>query len=463
MATAVVVYAFCPFAQAATLPNDLKLVVTVSGVGQQTLHLHKRTARTNDFVLYLWSSANGYAAQPTPEVRTYRGTVGENPNAIVIASIDGSNKLKAYCNDMEWGHNRRWNIDVDVSSQLSNPQTPNPMPSQSVAAPANGTAGTPNIGPKVPTGTSAGGVPYGQIVEFEFALDLTVAAYNRYGGNIDTILARYEVDAMLYEYMMTRDVLIRVAVPTVVIRTQNFYTGDPGNISLTEIKTEWLKQPLYSARWDNVWGSEGYYANGNGVGKDENSFAAGALYHENAHNWTASHLVYQADTMGGNKPSLGPITVERILNKRTEAINENKLPLAPAFSDPLPPHTHVDAVRVQQNTPVNIDVLANDHDANGDALSVVDFTAATVPGGTVTLNPDKTLRYTPPAGYVGKDLVVYTVQDNSAMALKTVDILHIEVVNNGLMLRYAMEETAGTSAADSSGVGRPGDLIRTGP
>ena len=355
---------FCQPVQA-VLPDDLKLVVIADGQ-TQTLHLHKRTPRTDDFVLYIWDSTNGYVAQPTPEVRTFRGTVGENPNALVIASIDGNNRLKAYCNDMEWGHNRRWNIDVDVSSQLTAPQTPDPMPGQIVASPVNGTAGTPNVGPKVPTGTSSGGVPYGELVEFEFGLDLTVAAYNRYGQNIDTVLARYEVDAMLYEFMMARDMLIRMVLPTIVIRTENFYTTDPGNMPLGEMQTAWLTEPLASARWDNVWGSEGYYASGNGVGKDEFSMAAGALYHENAHNWTAYHLAYQADTMGGNKPSFGPMTVETMLKKRKEAIDEDKLPLAPAFTDPLPPHTHVDVARVQQDTPMDIDVMANDHDSNGD-------------------------------------------------------------------------------------------------
>lgn len=445
-------------ASAAPLPSDLKLVVNVSGEGTQTLHLHKRTARTSDFVLYLWDSVSGYVAQPTPEVRTFRGTVGENPNAIVIASIDGGNRLKAYCIDMEWGHNRRWNIDVDVSSQLASPQPPDPMPTQSVASPANGTAGTPNVGPKVPSGISeSSGVPYGEIVEFEFGLDMTVAAYNRYGGDIDTLLARYEIDAMMYEFMMTRDLMIRVVLPTTVIRTENFYTTDPGNMSLGEMRTAWLTEPLASARWDNVWGSEGYYASGNGVGKDENSMAAGALFHENAHNWTAYHLAYQADTMGGNKPSFGPMTVDTILKKRKEAIDESKLPVAAPFTDPLPPHTHVDISRVQQDTPIDIDVMANDHDANGDALSIVDFTTTTVPGGTVTLNGNQ-LHYTPPAGYVGKDIIVYTVQDDSPMGLKTRDVVHLEVVNNGLMVRYEMEETSGTSASDSTGIGVPGDL-----
>lgn len=439
------------------LPDDLKLVVTAGGV-TQTLDLHKRTTRTADFVLYTWDSTNEYVIQPTPEVRTFKGTVRENPNALVFASIDSSNKLKAVCVDMEWGHNRRWDVtNFDVSSQVSNPQTPNPMPAQPVAPPANGTAGIPMLGPKVSTGISSGGIAYGEFVEFELGLDLPVSAYNRYNQKIDTVLANYELDALLFELMMARDLLVRLVTPTTVIRTENFYAADPGNTGLDELIGEWRQEPLVSARWDNVWSSEGHYAWGNGVGKEENSAACGALYHEVGHNWTAYHLAYQCDTMGGNKISIGPMTVDTMTKKRKEAINENKLP-ATTFTDPLPPHTHVDALRIPMDNAADIDVMANDHDANGDSLSIVDFTVVTVPGGVVTLNDDDTLHYVPAAGYVGKDIIVYTVQDDSPMGLKTRDVVHIEVVNNGLMVHYEMEDMSGTLASDSTGIGVAGDL-----
>ncbi|NWK54946.1 cadherin domain-containing protein [Verrucomicrobiaceae bacterium N1E253] len=449
---------------ATPLPDDLKLVIDVQDSGtsttyQQTLHLHKRSVRAPGFVLYTWDATNGYVAQPTPEVRTFKGTIGENSNALVFASINADNQLKASCIDMEWGHGRRWSVSgLDVSAQLGSPQTADPMPSQPVAAPSNGSAGTPTVGPKVPTGTSAGGVPYGGIVEAELGMDCPVAAYTRNGQNLDNVLAHYEVDLMLWELMMARDLMVRVVVPTIVIRTENFYSSDPGNTSLGELKAAWLdtNAPLVSRGWDNVWSSEGYYA-WSGVGQDESSVSAGALYHEIAHNWTAYHLGYMADTMGGNKPVIGPRTADTMLNKRQEAIDENKLP-AGTYTDPLPPHTYVDVALTSINTAIDIDVLANDHDANGDSISVVSHTTTTVPGGSVTLNGDGTLHYVPPTGYVGKDMIVYTVQDDSPMSLKTRDVVHIEVVNNGLMVHYDMEDATGTLASDVSGVGIAGDL-----
>jgi hypothetical protein len=184
-------------AQAAPLPDDLRLVVATPD-GTQTLHLHKRTARAAACAVYRWSSASGYA-RVSPEVRTFRGTVEENGNAIVIASIGADQKLKATCIDMEWGHNARWQVSgLDVSGQLSPPDTQaSAMPAQTVGLPLNGTPGTPRIGPRVPTGTAPNGVPYGAIVEYELALDLTVAAYTRHGSDLDNVLAAYEADAML--------------------------------------------------------------------------------------------------------------------------------------------------------------------------------------------------------------------------------------------------------------------------
>jgi hypothetical protein len=121
------------------------------------------------------------------------------------------------------------------------------------------------------------------------------------------------------------------------------------------------------------------------------------------------------------------------------------------------PHTHVDAARIRQGTAVTLDVLANDHDANGDTLVIHSHTTNTTAGGVVTL-VDNRLLYTPPPGFVGKDILAYTVRDSSPMGLKTREAVHIEVVNDGLMAHYALDETTGTTAANSVPGGVAGDL-----
>ena len=67
------------------------------------------------------------------------------------------------------------------------------------------------------------------------------------------------------------------------------------------------------------------------------------------------------------------------------------------------------AVTTNEDTAVsNINVLGNDKDIDGDALTV---TAASSPNGTVTINPDGTLNFAPTANFNGNTTISYTVSD----------------------------------------------------
>jgi hypothetical protein len=58
---------------------------------------------------------------------------------------------------------------------------------------------------------------------------------------------------------------------------------------------------------------------------------------------------------------------------------------------------------------IAVKVLANDRDADGDALAVTSVSKAA--HGTATRNADNTVSYTPAAGFTGKDGFTYTVSD----------------------------------------------------
>ena len=73
------------------------------------------------------------------------------------------------------------------------------------------------------------------------------------------------------------------------------------------------------------------------------------------------------------------------------------------------PIAREDTVTTERNQPVTIRVLDNDSDPNNDPLSVIDVTQPS--NGTVTINPDNTVTYTPNAGFVGTDTFTYTVSD----------------------------------------------------
>jgi hypothetical protein len=75
----------------------------------------------------------------------------------------------------------------------------------------------------------------------------------------------------------------------------------------------------------------------------------------------------------------------------------------------LPPIATDVTTSTPYGQPVTIDVLANTSDPGGEPLAVTATTPAT--NGTVVINPDNSLTYTPNAGFGGNDAFSYTVSD----------------------------------------------------
>ncbi|MEP1014385.1 MAG: Ig-like domain-containing protein [Paracoccaceae bacterium] len=96
----------------------------------------------------------------------------------------------------------------------------------------------------------------------------------------------------------------------------------------------------------------------------------------------------------------GSPTGETITFTEIEEVIGNNIGQAPVAAD--------DVATTDEDTPVEIDVLTNDSDPDGDTLTV---TTATSPDGTVTINPDGTLTFTPDADFNGETTITYTVTD----------------------------------------------------
>ena len=100
----------------------------------------------------------------------------------------------------------------------------------------------------------------------------------------------------------------------------------------------------------------------------------------------------------------------------------------PDMCDPFAggaPVANPDTAGVKEDNSVIIDVLGNDTDPNGDELTV---TGATAPNGTVVINDDGTLSYTPNPDFNGEDEITYTVQDpdgNAATGTATVAVYEV--------------------------------------
>jgi VCBS repeat-containing protein len=103
------------------------------------------------------------------------------------------------------------------------------------------------------------------------------------------------------------------------------------------------------------------------------------------------------------------------------------LPEPPPEEQPeenAPPVALSDEVTTSSNTPVTIDVLANDFDPDGDPLTVQDLTQPA--NGTAVLNSDGTVTYIPDPSFAGEDTFTYTICDPGnlcATATVTITVL----------------------------------------
>ena len=75
-----------------------------------------------------------------------------------------------------------------------------------------------------------------------------------------------------------------------------------------------------------------------------------------------------------------------------------------------PPVAEDDTVTVDEDTPTDLTVLTNDSDPDGDDLTVV---GASTPDGSVVINSDGTINFTPTSDFTGTTTVTYTVSDGT--------------------------------------------------
>lgn len=85
-----------------------------------------------------------------------------------------------------------------------------------------------------------------------------------------------------------------------------------------------------------------------------------------------------------------------------------------------------DSATVNEDTLINLDVLLNDSDIDGDQLSI-DNTPLTAINGVVTIEPDNTLNYTPNTHYFGADTISYQISDGKGGIASA--IVNLNVVN----------------------------------
>jgi hypothetical protein len=88
-----------------------------------------------------------------------------------------------------------------------------------------------------------------------------------------------------------------------------------------------------------------------------------------------------------------------------------------------------DDVTILEKSAVTINVIDNDFDSDGDALTIGSVTQGAQ--GVVTINPDHTLTYTPAKRFKDSDSFSYTVTDGSASATARVTVTLVKQNNPG--------------------------------
>jgi hypothetical protein len=100
-----------------------------------------------------------------------------------------------------------------------------------------------------------------------------------------------------------------------------------------------------------------------------------------------------------------------------------------------------DTAVTNQGTAVIVNVLANDSDADGDALTVSSVTQGT--NGSVSINADETVTYIPDPGFSGSDSFTYMANDGIADSNPATVTITVNAVNSAPV---ALNDSASTTA-----------------
>jgi len=108
------------------------------------------------------------------------------------------------------------------------------------------------------------------------------------------------------------------------------------------------------------------------------------------------------------------------------------------------PNATDDKIVIDEDTPIsNINVLGNDTDPDGDALTVI---AATSPNGLVSINPDGTLNFSPTLNFDGETIISYILSDDKGETQAGTVIVTVKPINDAPIISG---DTSGTGSEDN--------------
>lgn len=379
-----------------------------------TMRLTRQNLRGPSFEVRRQTKTGTYVVvDPGPE-RSYLGTVDEDPGAIAAGVIRADGKLHA----------------VIVFDRGATWHTLGPLVTaeRSVTNPLFGYPTTPSL-----RAGSIGPDTY----EFDLAIDSSSAWFNQAGATSAAALEHIEFSVNAIRAIYQRDALLRPRLARVVLRSSAdrdpYANASTVSSVLAAARTEWSTGGQASAPRDNLQVVTTLFGGVAYLSSIANQFAISVVSsessgdfdiigrHELAHNWGPLdfHSTQSEDRtiMEGNVLGrFGGGELESIIDGRDD--NLSVLDRAGVVSGvDLPPYATIDAVEVVERSGTYvIPVTANDHDANGDALTLESVDPTSAEGGTATKVGD-TVHYTPPADLARGDVDVirYRIADDTGL------------------------------------------------
>ncbi|MBN8460322.1 MAG: hypothetical protein J0M04_21035 [Verrucomicrobia bacterium] len=369
---------------------------------------------------------------PSRPARTYLGTVLQRPGAIAAGQVldDGSMRTTIVFED-----GTTWR---GTGSAVTLP------------SPASWTPGYPTL--LVGSGGAGSNVRAAEV-----GVDLTNTYYNQAGQSSGTALERAEWSIIQANAIYLRDAALFHRIGRVIVRIA---PDDDRSTSLSLLKSEWetvlpvdlpgsnhdlalTVQTLGSSglAWIGSVGTSNRYAWVSIRGSSTDGDFSTVWRHEVGHNWGCGHSeggVPEGPTvMSGNGLSrFSSADLARIVSHRDSRVPGLLDALGP-WPSPLPPRANADRGRALiSGAPLALDVLDNDSDSNGDAITLRSFDTTSHLGGTVARvaasgpgGRDR-LSYTPPASFTsGIDWLTYRIED--AAGLQSVAFVMIQAAPQG--------------------------------
>lgn len=453
----------CVPALAQSPPASFSRTITYQGESV-TVDYVAHPVRSPNFQVLVQDASGALVPHTPAPSRIYLGTVQGRPGAMAAGLLKADDTLITritFITGVEW---------LAEGSSVSQRGTTNWTPAWPGYLPGSGGAGS-------------------NVFACEVGIDSPHDHFLASGGTVDDTVEISEFSVMATNLLYLRDAAIVHRVGRVIVRTdptQDPYESIGGNAGglLTEVRNQWnnvLPASTHDLALVARRGVGGGVAWVNAVGTGNRYSANGCSSigeftvvwrHEAGHNWGLGHYdggapegptINSSNTLGRmSSPELKKALDHR--DSRGGGVLDNLGP----YPFPIPPRASADRASFEPDgSTVLLDVLDNDSDSNGEAISILSFDLTTNRGGSVQLSAGTgpggrdELLYAPPADLLdGIDHFSYRIADTAGREALGYVVLQPEF-RSDLVAHWNFDEGAGPTARDATAAGRDASISGT--